>query len=175
MGPGSERVGRLKDFCTCVCVRWEEKGYCAPTNVFLSHLDSFLITSLNLKVFGMKPESGSPEAFYHERSGSVAAVNLPILLVLSGIVRGTVCGIQIHFPFCLIAWFLLDANGWNHFYATLNISVNMYEFYFTRAGKLYSSLHIDLSVSHRLWCFKSLIKKAHCHLIGSLKMSVKGT
>ncbi|ROL49146.1 hypothetical protein DPX16_16761 [Anabarilius grahami] len=69
MGPGSERVGCLKDFCTCVCVRWEEKGYCAPTNVFLSHLDSFLITSLNLKVFGMKPESGSPEAFYHEHSG----------------------------------------------------------------------------------------------------------
>lgn len=105
-GPaGRERVGR-------VCVfRWEEKGYCAPTNVFLSHLDSFLITSLNLKVFGMKPEWGSPEAFYHEHSGSVVAVNLPILLVLSAIVHGTVCGIQIHFPFCLIARFLRDANG----------------------------------------------------------------
>ncbi|KAL1269677.1 hypothetical protein QQF64_031966 [Cirrhinus molitorella] len=32
---------------------------------------AFLITSLNLKVFGMKPESGSPEAFYHERSGDL--------------------------------------------------------------------------------------------------------
>lgn len=108
---GREQVGCLKGFCSCMCVRRKEKGYCAPTNVFLSHLDSFLITSLNLKVFGMKPESGSPEAFYHEHSGSVVAVNLPILLVLSAIVHGTVCGIQIHFLFCLIARFLRDANG----------------------------------------------------------------
>lgn len=144
-----------------MCVRREEKGYCAPTNVFLSHLDSFLITSLNLKVFGMKPESGSPEAFYHERSGSAAAVNLPILLVLSA------CGTQIRFPFCLIARLLRNANGWNHFYATLN----MYEFYFNYIAPC----TLGLSVSHRLWCFRSLIKKVHCHLIGSQKISVEGT
>jgi len=59
----------------------KRKGIVLLQYVFLSHLDSFLITSLNLKVFGMKPESGSPEAFYHEHSGSVAAVNLPILMV----------------------------------------------------------------------------------------------
>lgn len=38
-----------------------EKSYCGRTDVFLSPLDSFFITSLNFKAFGTQPVAGSPE------------------------------------------------------------------------------------------------------------------
>lgn len=38
-----------------------EKSYCGRTDVFLSPLDSFFITSLNFKAFGTQPVAGSLE------------------------------------------------------------------------------------------------------------------
>lgn len=38
-----------------------EKSYCGRTDVFLSPLDSFFITSLNFKAFGTQPLAGSLE------------------------------------------------------------------------------------------------------------------
>lgn len=43
---------------------WEErreKSYCGRTDVFLSPLDSFFITSLNFKAFGTQPVASSLE------------------------------------------------------------------------------------------------------------------
>lgn len=43
------------------CEEGRERSYCGRTDVFLSPLDSFFITSLNFKAFGTQPLAASPE------------------------------------------------------------------------------------------------------------------
>jgi len=43
------------------CKKGREKSYCGRTDVFLSLLDSFFITSLNFKAFGTQPVASSLE------------------------------------------------------------------------------------------------------------------